>query len=165
MEIRSLVIGYGNVYRHDDGVALYIINRLRNLTGTEELKPDEDGLEDLKNPIDTIMLHQLVPETIPILQNYDRVVFVDAHKGIIPDDVRLVKIQEEFAFHAVTHHMSPGLLLAMARKTQHAAPEAHLVSVKGENFDFGVGLSEACRLRADDAVERIGRLLRVPQNA
>ncbi len=156
---KSLIIGYGNVYCHDDGVALFIINLLRKQFGLRELQPDEDGLDELGRPLDTVLLHQLLPEVIPDLRDYQHVVFVDAHTGTIPDDVRVVEVREEFGFHAVTHHMSPGMLLATVRQTQSVAPKAHLVSVKGEDFDFGLGLSKACELRAETAVQRILELI------
>ena len=159
MNKRSLIIGYGNVYCHDDGVALHIINRLRTQSGLRELQPDEDGLDELGNPLDTILLHQLVPEMITVVMQYDKVVFADAHKGTIPDDVRVVEVKEERGFHAVTHHMSPGMLLAMARQTHPFVPEAYLISVKGEDFDFGLGLSETCGIRADVAVQKILELV------
>ena len=155
MDQKSLIIGYGNVYCHDDGVALYVINNLRKRLGLRDLQPDEDGLDELGQPIDTVLLHQIVPEVIPVIGQYQQVVFVDAHQGTIPEDVRVVRVKEEVGFHAVTHHMSPGMLLAMARQTHHVAPEAYLVSVKGEDFDFGLGLSEACKLRAEMATQRI----------
>jgi hydrogenase maturation protease len=160
MSKRTLIIGYGNVYCHDDGVALHIINLLRKQFGLRELQPDEDGLDELGQPLDTVLLHQLLPEVVPALTHYQQVVFVDAHKGIIPDDVRVVGVQEEFGFHAVTHHMSPGMLLATVRQIHHFAPEAHLVSVKGDDFDFGLGLSEACKNRAEIAAQKILDLLK-----
>ncbi len=159
MDHRSLIIGYGNVYCRDDGVALYIVNNLRKKSGLSDLKPDEDGLDQLGCPLDAVLLHQLVPEIIPILSGYEKAVFVDAHKGIIKEEIRVIEVKEEFGFHAVTHHMSPGMLLAMARQTRHSCPKAYLVSVKGEDFDFGLGLSEACRLRAEVAAQRILQLL------
>ena len=159
MEHRSLIIGYGNVYCHDDGVALYIINTLRKNAGVRDLQPDEDGLDELGQPMDTVLLHQLLPEIIPTLSQYQRVVFVDAHQGTIPEEVRVVEVKEELGFHAVTHHMSPGMLLAMVRQTHHFAPMAYLVSVKGEDFDFGLGLSEPCRRRAEMATQRVLELV------
>ena len=122
MDRKSLIIGYGNVYCHDDGVALYVINNLRKRLGLRDLQPDEDGLDELGHSLDTVLLHQLVPETIPVLSQYQQVVFVDAHQGTIPEDVRVVRVKEELGFHAVTHHMSPGMLLAMARQTHQVAP-------------------------------------------
>jgi hydrogenase maturation protease len=153
--MRMLVIGYGNVYCHDDGVALAVINELRRRHGIRELQPDEDGLDELGHEVDSIMLHQLVPEVVPVVAKYPCVVFVDAHTGSIPDDVRVIGVQEEYRFHAVTHHMSPGMILNMARETTGGAPSGYLVSVRGENFDFGLGLSDPCRLRADTATREI----------
>jgi hydrogenase maturation protease len=156
-----LLIGYGNVYCHDDGVAFYIINELRRRGGIPELQPDEDGLDDLGHEPDSVILHQLVPEIAPVVANYRLVVFVDAHVGTIPDDVRVVRVEEEHRFHAVTHHMSPGMILAMARKTKDAALPGYLVSTKGVDFDFGLGLSDPCRLRADMAIQKILDLINV----
>jgi hydrogenase maturation protease len=149
MSHRSLVIGYGNVYCHDDGVGFFLVNLLRNRFGQEALPPDEDGLDRLGQTVDTAVLHQLVPEIIPILVQYQTVFFVDAHTGSIPDEIRISEVKEEIGFHAVTHHMSPGMLLAMARQTHHRAPAGYLVSVRGDDFDFGLGLSEPCRRRAE----------------
>ena len=105
-------------------------------------------------------VHQLVPEIVPVVADYQLVVFADAHTGSIPDDVRVVQVQEEHHFHAVTHHMSPGMILNMARQTKDVAPSSYLVSVRGEHFDFGLGLSDRCRLHADIAIQRILDLAR-----
>jgi len=150
-----LVIGYGNAYCHDDGVALYVINELRRLRGMRELPPDEDGLDELGHGFDSVMLHQLLPEIIPVVANYRLVFFVDAHVGTIPDKVRVVRVEEERGFHAVSHHMSPGMVLKMVREKKGDAPLSYLVSVRGENFDFGFGISETCKLSADIAIKKI----------
>ncbi len=150
-----LVIGYGNTYCGDDGVGFYVVNALRSRLGVRELQTDEDGLDDLGHGIDSIMLYQLVPEVAPALSKYRTVVFVDAHLGTVPEDVRVIRVNEEFSFHAVTHHMSPGMLLATARKTNGSAPTGYVVSIRGERFDFGLGLTDECKVRADLAIERI----------
>ena len=159
MDKRILAIGYGNVYCRDDGVAFFVINLLRQRFGLPILQVDDDGIDRLGHPFDTILLHQLVPEMVSIVIQYQEVVFIDAHKGVIPDDVRVVEVQEELGFHAVTHHLSPGMLLAMARRDHRFAPRAHLVSVRGEDFNFGLGLSESCRRRAEHATQEILDLL------
>ena len=155
MTHNTLVIGFGNAYCHDDGVAFYIINELRRRRGIRELQPDEDGLDELGGQFDTIVVHQLVPEIIPVVVNYQLILFVDAHLGTIPDDVRVVQVQEEHHFHAVTHQMSPGMILSLARKTKGGGLSGYLVSVRGENFDFGLGLSDRCRSHANVAIQKI----------
>ncbi len=151
----TLVVGYGNPYRRDDGVAFYVANALRRGQGLRPLELDEDGLDDRGHPLDAVVLHQLLPEIAPVLADYELVVFVDAHTGVIPDDVRVLPVQEEYGFQAVTHHMSPGMMLALSRAARGQAPEAVLVSIRGEDFDFGEGLTEGCRARADKAVHLI----------
>jgi len=155
MEAKTLIIGFGNAYCHDDGVALYVINELRRLRGIRELPPDEDGLDGLRGHFDSIVVHQLVPEIVPVVVDYQLIIFVDAHLGNIPDDVRVVRVEEEDRFHAVTHQMSPGMILSLARKMKHGGLSGYLVSVRGENFDFGLGLSEDCKLCAKVAVQKI----------
>lgn len=150
-----LVIGYGNVYCRDDGVGYYVVNALRERLGIRELQPDEDGLDELGKDVDTLLVHQLVPEIASVIARYHTVVFVDAHTGIIPEEIRVVPVREEYVFHAVTHHMGPGMLLAVARKTQGAAPPGYLVSIKGDDFNFGLGLTDACRTRADTSIQKI----------
>jgi hydrogenase maturation protease len=155
MASKALLIGYGNVYCHDDGVAFYVINTLRRRWGRRELLPDEDGLDELGYEVDSIMLHQLIPEIIPVVGHYQKVVFIDAHTGTIPEEVRTIQVVEERRFHAVTHHMSPGLVLAMAREENGKPSSASLVSVRGEDFDFGLGLSDRCRQNAETAIQRL----------
>jgi hydrogenase maturation protease len=152
---RALVIGYGNPYRRDDGVALVVINSLRQRIGLRALEPDEDGLDNLGYPVDTLMLHQLLPELVPVAANYQKVIFVDAHTNTLPEDVKVVEIREEYGFQAVTHHLSPQMLLALVKDTVGRVPESHLVSIRGEDFDFGEGLSPACSVRAAVAVDKI----------
>jgi hydrogenase maturation protease len=155
MANRTLVIGYGNPYRRDDGVAFHVVNDLRQTLGAPPLQPDEDGLDDLGRGVDTIMLHQLLPETAPLFADYATVIFVDAHTGVIAEDVRVIPVQEEYGFQAVTHHMSPGMLLALARAANGKVPAGSLVSIRGYDFDFGQEISEGCKVNATVAAQKI----------
>jgi Ni,Fe-hydrogenase maturation factor len=97
----------------------------------------------------------LVPEVVPVAGQYPLIVFIDAHTGTIPEDVRLVRVGEDRRFHSVTHHMSPGRVLSMIHEITGNTTEAFLVSVRGENFDFGFGISSQCRQSADLAIRKI----------
>jgi long-subunit fatty acid transport protein len=39
------------------------------------------------------------------------------------------------------------------------APRCHLVSVKGDDFDFGLGLTDPCGARAEVAAQKVVDLL------
>ena len=53
---RTLVIGFGNIDRADDGVAFYVINALRRRLGQKPLSEEDTGLEELGAPIDSVFL-------------------------------------------------------------------------------------------------------------
>ncbi|HEY3284780.1 MAG TPA: hydrogenase maturation protease [Armatimonadota bacterium] len=155
----GLVVGFGNPYRKDDGAAHFLVNELRRRLCLPELEPDEDGLDELGHPVDTLTMHQLLPELAPVVARYRRVVFVDAHSGTIPEDVRVLPVQEEYGVQAVTHHMSPGMLLFLARGLTGTCPEAWLISVRGEDFGLGMGLTPTCAACVERAVGEVERLL------
>lgn len=152
-------MGFGNAIRRDDGVGLYVVNAVRARVGLPQLTADEDGLDDLGHPVDAVALHQLLPELADTVADYSTVVFVDAHTGTVPEDVRVVPVEEGYGFQAVTHHMSPGMLLSLARLATGSSPAGHLVSVRGESFDLGTQLTDGCRRRADEAVAEVLRLI------
>jgi hydrogenase maturation protease len=160
MSGRVLIVGYGNPYRRDDGVAYHVINRIRQQQGKTVLSQDEDGMDDLGHPIDTLMQHQLLPELAPLLAEYQTIVFVDAHTAACPDPVRVVPVEPQYGFHAVTHHISPSMLLELTRASQGVTPVSWLVSIRGDDFDFGDFLSPACERAIPEAVTQIMDLIR-----
>ena len=93
--MRTLVIGYGNPSRRDDGVALTIINGLRQRLGLPSLEGNQDGFDDLGGSLDTLFLQQLMPELAETLSAYERVIFLDAHVGVFPEMIRRVEIGAE----------------------------------------------------------------------
>jgi hypothetical protein len=64
--------------------------------------------------VDTLFLQQLMPELAETLAKYNRVWFVDAHVGVIPDPVRRVSLQPSYDPASVSHHLEPEALLALA---------------------------------------------------
>jgi hydrogenase maturation protease len=159
MPERVLIIGYGNPYRRDDGVAYHVINVIRQQQGRPLLAQDDDGMDDLGHEVDTLMQHQLLPELTPLLRGYQSVIFVDAHTAACPDKVRVVPVEPQYGFHAVTHHVSPGMLLDLARQSQGNSPQGWLVSIRGDDFDFGDSLSPSCLQAVPEAAEKIIELI------
>jgi len=153
--MKTLIIGYGNPYRRDDGVAFHVLSRIALQLGRRPLEMEEDGQDDLGQDVDLICLRQLVPELSQTLVNYDLVLFLDAHTGAFPEEVRLVPVQPRYTVAAFTHHMSPSMLLAIAQAFSPVLPSAHLISVRGYDFDLGTELSDATDELAKLAVERI----------
>jgi len=155
---RTLVIGFGNRDRADDGVAYHVINALREHCGQRMLAEDETGLEELGEPVDSIFLSQLTPELMDVVAPYGRIIFVDAHVGADKDDLYVASVLPEDAAATFTHHISPAMFLAFLKVLFGQEPEGHIVSIRGYDFDFHHNLSEATRRLIGDAADRIEAL-------
>jgi len=157
---RTLVIGYGNVDRADDGVAYHVINGLRRRLEQDPLPEDETGLEALGAEVDTVFLLQLTPELMEVVAGYGRIIFVDAHVAGDIEDLHCVPLSpQEDASLTFTHHISPALLLLLLRTLYHCQPDGYMVSIHGYDFDFQRGLSDKTRAMIAPAVDHIMRLL------
>lgn len=157
---RTIVVGYGNIDRADDGVAFEVINSLRQRLGQERLNEGETGLEDLGSSPDSIFLIQLMPEIMEVLIDYERIIFVDAHANANTNDLNCVPVKPEYVSSTFTHHMTPQSLLAFLKVLYNREPAGHIVSLKGHDFDFKRMLSENTRILIPAAVEKILKLLK-----
>ena len=157
---RTLVLGFGNVYRRDDGVAFAVLNALRERLGRPPLDIDDDGFDDLGQAIDMVLLHQLVPELAEVATPYDQLIFVDAHVSAIEEPVRQEELEACFRSATVSHQLHPCTLLALIEQMRGQAPRGALISVRGYDFDFGEGLSEETAALVPEAVEQIMALAR-----
>lgn len=157
---RSLVIGFGNLDREDDGVAFGVINTLRQRLGQATLAEEEGEPAEPGNQIDSIFVMQLAPELLEPMAEYDQVIFVDAHVRTDLPDLQWAPVQPEYISSTFTHHMTPAMLLALVQMLYQREPVGYIVSIRGHTFDFRRGLSAASEALVEPAVEQILQLLR-----
>ena len=157
---RTLILGYGNFDRQDDGVAWHVLTDVARQLGCavpfspEEEFPLHTAAPDHGAPDFQFEL-QLTPELAETLAPYERVCFVDAHTGAVPHDVNVSEIAAEFQASPLTHHLTPQSLLTFAQTLYNARPEAILVSVRGYQFGFERELSPWTAELARQAAEVI----------
>jgi hydrogenase maturation protease len=152
---RTLIIGYGNFDRQDDGVAWHVLAEVaRRLGCAVPLSPEEEFPLNSGKP-DFIFELQLTPELAETIAQYERVCFVDAHTGAVPHDVNVSAIAAEFQASPLTHHLTPQSLLTFAQTLYSARPEAILVSVRGYQFGFERELSSLTMHLAQEAAGKI----------
>ena len=151
--MNTLFIGYGNPDRQDDGVAWHILAGIANQLGLETSPSWEDPLPSSPEAEFAFYL-QLTPELAQDLIAYDRVCFVDAHTGNIPENVQMVEVSPEYQTSPFTHHLTPEMLLSMCESLFNHKPEAILVSVRGYEFGFETELSP---FTASLVTEALGR--------
>ncbi|MBD3184366.1 hydrogenase maturation protease [Candidatus Poribacteria bacterium] len=136
----TIVIGYGNFHRQDDGVGHYIVQEVERQAGES---------------IDTVCCHQLGIEQSETIKDYDIVIFADAYVGHREEDLKVASLEATFTQSAFTHHLKPDSLLALTQNIFQKTPKAYIVSVKGYDFDFGTDLSTRTQKWADIAVKKI----------
>lgn len=122
----TLVIGYGNTLCGDDGVGVYIAEKL-----TEAGVPPS---------VTVITAHQLYPEMAELVSAAERVIFVDARADATPGAVGQIieeRLQPAPADGALVHHIQPGQLLRLTVMLYGSSPPAELITITGQNFDLG----------------------------
>jgi hydrogenase maturation protease len=135
-----------------------VVNALREHLGQPPLDPTDEGFGDLGHALDTVVLHQLLPELAETLADYDLVIFVDAHVGSVPEDIREERLKAAYRTPFVYHQTHPATVLALAQQMHGRVPEGVLLSLHGHDFDFGEGLSPETAPLVPRAVERIVEL-------
>ena len=151
---KSLIIGYGNPDREDDGVAWHILRALTVKLGLPSPESYEDEFAE-SGPIDFAFYLQLTPEMAEDINDYEYVCFVDAHTGNIPEPVRLISVESEFQRSPFTHHLTPQSLVSMCETLYGRIPDAALLSVLGHRFLFSRQLSKETMALVPEAVDLV----------
>ncbi len=164
---KTLVIGYGNVDRQDDGAAWHILARLAEKIGKKAhvsagfLDPDL-GLELDTSLADLRFVLQLTPETAEMMAAYSRVCFVDAHTQAVAEPIQAAAVNADHRPSAMTHHMTPANCVGICQALYAGLPETMLVSVRGHEFGFSRHLSHATPALIADAVDVIINWIKTP---
>jgi hydrogenase maturation protease len=151
----TLFIAYGNADRQDDGVGWAVLSRLAGRLNLPFPAEPEDELPAPDPRLGLLYTLQLTPELAEVLTAYDRVMFIDAHAGALPDDLSWQELSPVYQRSPLTHHMTAESLLSITHSLYGAAPRSILVSVRGQSFGFERGLTPFTDALVDQAVEKI----------
>ena len=131
----DIVIGIGNEMRGDDGIGPRVVDAV-------PARPD----------LETITVHQLVPELAEKIKDARRVLFVDA--SLESGDMRLMHI-EPSPHRGLGHACSPSALLNWTKLAFARAPESWLLSIPGSSFEYGDEPSPQMVAQLPEALNRI----------
>lgn len=139
----TLVIGYGNTLRSDDGVGAKVAEAVSalQLAGVESLA-----------------CAQLTPELAEPISGARLVVFVDAALDA-PREVQLRPLTPADTSQLMAHAADPRTMLALARDVFGHAPEAWWLTIPIEDTGFGEELSAFARCGFDEALRRMTELI------
>jgi hydrogenase maturation protease len=147
--MKTLILGYGNTLRKDDGLGVY---------AAQALAPDM-----LPVDVEVVTCHQLSPELSASLAQVERAIFIDATQGgdgEIPGTIKIRKLHPRATQPSgITHHFDPETLLAMAEALYSHVPQSTLFSVTAANFDLGEDLSPEVTAALPFLIEKIKKYL------
>ena len=149
----TLIVGYGNADRQDDGIAWHILCGIAQRLGRSMPAVPEDGFFPEGEDIDLWYVLQLTPEMSEEFARYQHICFVDAHTGNIEQDIMLQPVDQSPATSAFTHHLTPAACLALTQTIYQRSPEARLLSVRGYEFEFTRDLSHKAAALVSQAVD------------
>jgi hydrogenase maturation protease len=139
------IIGYGNPHRKDDGIGPYVVELLSRELG--------DGTGTTLRS-----LHQLDPVLAEEVQGAEVLILVDATVEPLESGLRWTRIQPKQDFSACdTHHLRPEGLASLLEALYQRSPVMWVVSVQGNDFGFGEGLSLEAQEKAERASSEIVR--------
>lgn len=142
---RTIVIGYGNSLRGDDAVGCIAADRIAQLGYVG---------------VSVVSCHQLVPELAAELSQFDCAIFIDASVQESPGvlSVRQLDVSHESPA-PLSHHIDPASLLNCAAHIYGRAPEAFLVTVGSDSFEFMADLSEPVKARMPELIETVTAII------
>ena len=143
--LNTLIVGYGNALRGDDGAGFLAAELLRDRIH----RPD----------IEILSQHQLLPELMEPISRASRVIFIDASVSGRAGKVHRIPLRPAPACARVTHHATPEALLAGAQSLYGHTPEATLYTIPGRNFQVGQELTPSVRRAVNELVATLEREL------
>ena len=142
--VKTLIIGYGNQSRRDDGAGWFVLEQLAAL--------------DLPN-VEMETSQQLEVEAAETISRFDAVIFVDAAIPEAPEPVQRTVVTPNFQSHAVAHYLTPADVLSLCQTLYHREPKAVLFSIRGRDFNFGTTLSPEVEQAAREVVKQIVEII------
>ncbi|MBK8814741.1 MAG: hydrogenase maturation protease [Methylococcaceae bacterium] len=142
-----LIFGYGNLSRGDDALGPLLLEYVENNIDLKDIELQTDFQLQIEHALD--------------LENRQLVLFIDAS----------VSCENAYEFYELTpardnsyttHAMSPSAVLAVYQDIKkQTPPPCFLLSIKGESFELGEGLSTNAKNHLGQAYRFIDQLLQV----
>lgn len=157
---RTLIVGYGNIDRQDDGVAWYVLSRLSGLFGGLPIFTSAEEMDSIDHDRHALLFQlQLTPELAETFLKFDRIIFIDAQTGESAKGVEAVEVNPVYQPSPLTHHLTPEACMALLKTVYQHSASAILVTIQGHQFGFGANLSASTALSVDYAAQVIENIM------
>ena len=141
--LKTIIIGYGNPGRQDDGLGPAFIDSFQALSEKVELQSN----------------YQLTVEDALEINNYEQVIFVDASIDC-QTSFHLEKITQTNNSGFGSHSLTPQAVIQLSNSLYQHFPKAYILAIRGYEFDqFEEKLSNAAKENLNRALEYLARQL------
>jgi len=132
------MIGIGNSGRSDDGLGWAFVDRVRKEGAI-------DGQFEYR--------YQLQVEDAALISDVKHVIFVDAHRGELPDGFQMTRCEPSREFAFTTHSLPPGAVLSLCQDLYGKVPRADILMIQGTCWDLQIGMSPEAEGRLEQALQ------------
>jgi hydrogenase maturation protease len=137
-----VVLGVGNAHRHDDGVGVFVAQRVR--------REASNAVKVLDNMRDSVDLMEA-------WEDAETVIVVDAvSSGAKPGTIYKIEVGEhplpEILCRYSSHNLSIGEAIGLSRALGTLPPRLLICGIEGTNFHLGSGLSPEVEVSAEKVV-------------
>lgn len=143
MAKKTLILGYGNPGRQDDGLGPAAAAAIERM-GLPNVRIQSNYLLAIEDAADAA--------------DADLVIFIDgAESGPEPFEVRELNASDEIAF--TSHIVKPEVILGICRKCYGCSPRALLIAIRGYEFELEEALTNRARQNLNEALGYLGTIL------
>jgi len=134
------IFGIGNSARQDDGLGWAFLDEIQKK-------------EVFKGKLH--YCYQLNIEDAELLADAEKVVFIDAYAGNMPEKFKIEKCKSDGQISYTTHALNPEAVLALCEDVYGKRPEAYILKIKGFQWELSEGLTESAKQNLTGALKKI----------
>ena len=133
----TLIYGYGNPGRQDDGLGSAFVDRIQ---------------ESIGNNVQCDTNYQLNIEDAANIAEFDTVIFVDASKEDI-EDFKFTEVTPSDQVSFTMHAVSPAYVLHLCESIYKKSPKTYLLHIKGYEWEMREELTSKGKENLEKALE------------
>lgn len=137
-EQKVILFGIGNCGRKDDGLGWAFLDQIKDLL------PDNYDIE---------YRYQLQVEDAELATNYEKVIFIDAHKQLFKEGYIWETCNPKATESFTTHELDPQSVLYLTDTIYSKQPESQILGISGEDFRLEMGLSDLATTNLNKALD------------
>jgi hydrogenase maturation protease len=151
------VIGCGNPLRGDDGLAWQVARQLARQFGVEAEAQflEESQFLSADGTVEILACQQLTLDLLETVHQAGRVIFVDASVTGEPGTLTCETVSPDTPQNLISHQFDPPTLLAAVQALYGACPEAVLLSITAQSFDYVEQLSTPVAAALPELLRRV----------